>query len=56
MTHSRRRLNILVRKELSDEKLDINEIAIASVQMRMIAGDWKTLRNKNWSAELFLKD
>ena len=53
-THSRGRFNILVRKELSDEKPDVNEIAIASVQMRMIAGDWKTLRNENWVAELFL--
>ena len=51
---TRGRYNIMVRKELSYENPDLNELAIASVQMRMIAGDWKTLRNENWVAELFL--
>jgi len=53
-SHSRARFNVMVRKELTDEKPDLNELALASVQMRMIAGDWKTLRNENWVAELFL--
>jgi len=53
-SHSRGRFNVLVRKEPSNEEPDIHEIAIASHQMRMIAGDWKSLRNENRVAELFL--